>query len=44
MYLMDGTGAVTVMAALESAVQLVRGDKVNRQADMATLTKCTDSL
>jgi hypothetical protein len=45
MYLMDGTGAVTVRAALKLAVQLVRGDKVNRQADMANLTtqsKCRD--
>jgi hypothetical protein len=31
-------------AALESAVQLVRGDEVNRQAEMANPTKCRHSL
>jgi hypothetical protein len=32
------------MAALESAGQLGRGDEVNRQAEVANLTKCRDSL
>jgi hypothetical protein len=31
-------------AALELAVQLERGDEVNRQAKMANLTKCRDPL
>jgi hypothetical protein len=31
-------------AALELAVRLERGDEVNRQAKMATLTKCRDPL
>jgi hypothetical protein len=30
--------------SLESAVQLRRGDEVNRQADMANTTKCGDLL
>jgi hypothetical protein len=38
----DRTGAVALRAALESAVQLGRGDEVNRQADMAIPTKCRD--
>jgi hypothetical protein len=33
-----------IRAALESAVQLGRGDEVNRQAEMANPTKCSDSL
>jgi hypothetical protein len=37
-------GAVAVRAALESAVQLGRDDKGNRQAEMAKSTKCRDSL
>jgi hypothetical protein len=40
----DRTGAVALRAALESAVQLGRGEKVNRQAEMAIPTKCRDSL
>jgi hypothetical protein len=40
----DRTGAVALRAALESAVQLGRGDEVNRQAEMANPTKCRDSL
>jgi hypothetical protein len=31
---------VAVRAAFESAVQLGRGDEVNRQAEMADLMKC----
>jgi hypothetical protein len=38
------TGAVALRAALESAVQLGRGDEVNRQAEMASPAKCRDSL
>jgi hypothetical protein len=38
------TGAVAPRAALESAVQLGRGDEGNRQAEMANPTKCRDSL
>jgi hypothetical protein len=38
------TGAVAVRAALESAVQVGRGDECNRQAEMANPTKCRDSL
>jgi hypothetical protein len=37
-------GAVAVRAALESAVQLGRGDEGNRQSEMANPTKCRDSL
>jgi ubiquitin len=40
----DHTGAVALRAALESAVQLGRGDEVNRQGDMANPTKCRDFL
>jgi hypothetical protein len=40
----DRTGAVALRAALESAVQLGRGDEVNREAEMANPTKCRDSL
>jgi hypothetical protein len=40
----DPTGAAAVLTALESAVQLGRGDKVNRQAKTAILTKCRDFL
>jgi hypothetical protein len=36
--------AVAVRAALESAVQVGRGDEGNRQAEMANPTKCRDSL
>jgi hypothetical protein len=36
--------AMALRAALESAVQLGRGDEGNRQADMANPTKCRDSL
>jgi hypothetical protein len=38
------TGAVAVRAALESAVQVGRGNEGNRQAEMANPTKCRDSL
>jgi hypothetical protein len=31
----ESTGAVALMAALESAVQLGRGDEGNRQAEMS---------
>jgi hypothetical protein len=34
----ERTGAVAVWAALESAVQVGRGDKGNRQAEMANPT------
>jgi hypothetical protein len=34
----DGTGSVAPRAALESAVQLGRGDEMNRQAETANLT------
>jgi hypothetical protein len=40
----DRTGAVALRAALESAVQLGRGDVVNRQAEMANPAKCRDSV
>jgi hypothetical protein len=40
----ERTGAVAVRAALESAVQLGRGDEGNRQSEMANPTKCRDSL
>jgi hypothetical protein len=43
----DHTGAVAHRAALVSAVQLGRGDEVNRQPkflEMAKPTKCRDSL
>jgi uncharacterized protein (UPF0261 family) len=40
----DRIGAVAHRAALESAVQLGRGDVVNRQAEMANPAKCRDSL
>jgi hypothetical protein len=40
----DHTGAAALRAALESAMQLGRGDEVTRQADMANPTKCRDSL
>jgi hypothetical protein len=40
----DRTGTMALRAALESAVQLGRGDEVNRQAEMANPTKCRDSL
>jgi hypothetical protein len=33
----DRTGAVALRAALESAVQLGRGDEVNRQAEIACI-------
>jgi hypothetical protein len=36
--------AVALRAALESALQLGRGDKMNRQAEMANPTKCRDLL
>jgi hypothetical protein len=39
----ERTGAVALREALESVVQLGRGDEVNRQAEMAN-TKCRDSL
>jgi hypothetical protein len=35
--------ALSCWAAFESAVQLGRGDKGNRQAEMANPTKCGDS-
>jgi hypothetical protein len=40
----DRTGAVAVRAALESAVQVGRGDEDNRQAEMANPTKYRDWL
>jgi hypothetical protein len=40
----ERNGAVAVRAALESAVQVGRGDEGNRQAEMANPTKCRDSL
>jgi hypothetical protein len=40
----ERTGAVAVRAALESAVQVGRGNEGNRQAEMANPTKCRDSL
>jgi hypothetical protein len=40
----ERTGAVSVRAALESALQGGRGDEGNRQAEMANPTKCRDSL
>jgi hypothetical protein len=36
----DHSGAVALRAALESAMQLRRGNEVNRQAEMANPTKC----
>jgi hypothetical protein len=39
----DRTGAVALRVALESAEQVGRGDKGNRQAEMANPTKCRDS-
>jgi hypothetical protein len=44
MYCKKRTGAVAVRAALESAVQVGRGNEGNRQAEMANPTKCRDSL
>jgi hypothetical protein len=40
----ERTGAVAVRAALESVVQLGRGDEGNSQAEMANPKKCRDSL
>jgi hypothetical protein len=40
----ERTGAVAVRAALESAVQVGRGNEGHRQAEMANPTKCRDSL
>jgi hypothetical protein len=41
----ERTGAVAVRAALQSAVQVGRGNEGNRQAgEMANPTKCRDSL
>jgi hypothetical protein len=40
----DCTGAVALGAAPESAMQLGRGAKVNREAEMANPTKCRDLL
>jgi hypothetical protein len=40
----DRTGAVALRGALESTVQLGRGDEVSRQADTANPTKCRDLL
>jgi hypothetical protein len=40
----DRTGAVALGEALESAVQLGRGDEVDRQDEMANPAKCRDSL
>jgi hypothetical protein len=40
----ERTGAVAVRAALESAVQVGRGNEGNRQAEMANPTKFRDSL
>jgi hypothetical protein len=40
----DRIGAVALRAALESDVLLGRGDEMNRQAEMASPTKCRDSL
>jgi hypothetical protein len=40
----ERAGAVAVRAALESAVQVGRGNEGNRQAEMANPTKCRDSL
>jgi hypothetical protein len=37
------TRAVALRAALESAVQLRRGDEMNRQGEMANPSKCRDS-
>jgi transposase len=36
-------GAVALRTALDPAVQLGRGDKVNRHAKVANSTKCRDS-
>jgi hypothetical protein len=41
---MERAGAVALRVALESAVQLGRGDESNRQADIANTTKCGDLL
>jgi hypothetical protein len=43
-YTKERTGAVAVRAALESAVQVGRGDEGNMQAEMANPTKCKDAL
>jgi hypothetical protein len=40
----ERTCAVAVRAALESAVQVGRGNEGNRQAEMANPTKCRDTL
>jgi hypothetical protein len=40
----DRTDAVALRAALESTVQLGRGNEVNWQAELANPTKCRDSL
>jgi hypothetical protein len=40
----ERAGAMAVRAALESALQVGRGDEGNRQADMANPTNCRDSL
>jgi hypothetical protein len=40
----ERTGAVAARAALESAVQVGRGNEGNRQAEMANPGKCSDSL
>jgi hypothetical protein len=40
----ERTGAVAGRAALESAVQVGRGNEGNRQAEMANPAKCRDSL
>jgi hypothetical protein len=40
----ERTGAVAVRAALESAVQVGRGNEGYRQAEIANPTKCGDSL
>jgi hypothetical protein len=39
----ERTGDVALRAALESAMQRGRGDEGNRQAEMASPTKCRDS-
>jgi hypothetical protein len=43
-HVLRNTGAVAFRAALESAVQVGRGNEGNRQAEMANPTKCRDSL
>jgi hypothetical protein len=40
----DRTGAVPLRAALESAVQIRRGDEMNRQAELANPTRCIPTL